>query len=90
MIRLEQSKEMEAAEKAKLEEEIRHKQEEVQKIQEEVSVKDEETRRLQVSDTVESRYLEDELKIILVFLSSSFSRNFTISVLPYFNAQYLE
>ena len=51
MIRLEQSKEMEAAEKLKLEEEIRAKQEEVQKIQEEVNVKDAETRRLQVCFT---------------------------------------
>lgn len=38
---------MEAAERAKLEEEIRTKQEEVSRIQEEVAIKDSETRRLQ-------------------------------------------
>lgn len=38
---------MEAAERAKLEEEIRTKQEEVSRIQEEVEIKDTETRRLQ-------------------------------------------
>ena len=47
MIRLEQSKEMEIAERNKLEEEIRFKQEEVSRIQIEVEQKDEETRRLQ-------------------------------------------
>lgn len=39
---------MEAAERAKLEEEIRAKQDEVQRIQSEVEIKDQETRRLQV------------------------------------------
>jgi hypothetical protein len=38
---------MEAAERAKLEEEIRAKQEEVSRIQQEVEIKDTETRRLQ-------------------------------------------
>lgn len=38
---------MEAAERAKLEDEIRTKQEEVSRIQEEVAIKDTETRRLQ-------------------------------------------
>lgn len=48
MERLEESKNMEAAERAKLEEEIMAKQEEVQRIQTEVNTKDEETKRLQV------------------------------------------
>merc|ERR1740128_170292 len=47
MVRLGEAKTMEAAEKAKLEEEIRLKQEEVQTISAEVQSKDEETRRLQ-------------------------------------------
>lgn len=38
---------MEAAERLKLEEEIRTKQEEVSRIQQEVELKDSETRRLQ-------------------------------------------
>lgn len=38
---------MEAAERAKLEQEIRDKQEEVQRIQSEVEAKDEEAKRLQ-------------------------------------------
>lgn len=48
MERLEESKNMEAAERAKLEDEIRAKQDEVQRIQSEVEIKDQETRRLQV------------------------------------------
>jgi radixin len=48
MEHLKESKNMEAAERAKLEEEIRTKQEEVERIQNEVDQKDEETRRLQV------------------------------------------
>jgi len=47
LVRLEESKNMEAAERAKLEDEIRSKQEEVQRIQAVVHEKDEETRRLQ-------------------------------------------
>lgn len=47
MERLEESKNMEAAERAKLEEEIQAKQMEVMRIQEEVQAKDDETRRLQ-------------------------------------------
>lgn len=50
MIRLEETKNLEAAERAKLEDEIRTKQEEVMRIQEEVNIKDEESKRLQVSD----------------------------------------
>ena len=49
---LEESKSLEAAERAKLEDEIRSKQEEVTRIQQEVDQKDEETRRLQVSANV--------------------------------------
>lgn len=47
MEKLELSHEMEAAERAKLEQEIRAKQEEVQRIQSEVEAKDAEARRLQ-------------------------------------------
>jgi len=60
MMRLEQSKEMEAAEKAKLEDEIRTKQEEVSRIQDEVNLKDEETRRLQ-EEVEEARRKQQEL-----------------------------
>ena len=49
MKRLEEAKEMEMAEKQKLEDEIRTKQLEVQRIADEVQRKDEETRRLQAS-----------------------------------------
>jgi hypothetical protein len=48
MERLKETKNMEAVERAKLEEEIRAKELEVEKIQNEVELKDEETRRLQV------------------------------------------
>jgi shikimate kinase len=48
MDRLRESKTMEAAERIKLEEEIRVKEAEVVRIQNEVEQKDEETRRLQV------------------------------------------
>lgn len=41
---------MEAAERAKLEDEIRTKQDEVMRIQTEVELKDQETRRLQVNN----------------------------------------
>lgn len=47
MEKLERSQEMEAAERMKLEQEIRAKQEEVQRIQSEVEIKDAEARRLQ-------------------------------------------
>ncbi|CAH1401863.1 unnamed protein product [Nezara viridula] len=47
MTRLEESKNMEAAERLKLEQEIQNKQEEVTRIQGVVEAKDEETRRLQ-------------------------------------------
>lgn len=47
MEKLELSHEMEAVERAKLEQEIRVKQEEVQRIQSEVEAKDAEARRLQ-------------------------------------------
>lgn len=47
MEKLELSHEMEAAERVKLEQEIRAKQEEVQRIQSEVEAKDAEARRLQ-------------------------------------------
>jgi hypothetical protein len=47
MEKLERSHEMEAAERAKLEAEIRNKQEEVQRIQSEVEAKDAEARMLQ-------------------------------------------
>lgn len=49
MERLEESKNMEAAERAKLEDEIKDKQTEVERIKTEVEMKDQETRRLQVS-----------------------------------------
>lgn len=47
MEKLELSHEMEAAERAKLEQEIRAKQEEIQRIQSEVVAKDAEARRLE-------------------------------------------
>lgn len=50
---------MEAAERAKLEEEIRAKQEEVSRIQQEVDVKDSETRRLQ-EEVEEARRQQEE------------------------------
>lgn len=48
--RLEDSKNMEVAERVKLEEEIKAKQDEVERIRNEVEEKDQETRRLQVSN----------------------------------------
>lgn len=48
MIRLEESKNLEAAERQKLEDEIRAKQEEVKRIQTEIEIKNEHTRRLEV------------------------------------------
>merc|ERR1719376_175127 len=62
MVRLEQSKEMEAAEKAALEEEIRAKQEEILRIRAEVNDKDEETRRLQ-EEVEEARRKQEELAL---------------------------
>lgn len=55
---------MEAAERAKLEEEIRTKQEEVQRIQTEVELKDSETRRLQ-DEVEEARRKQDEAAALL-------------------------
>ncbi|CAH1401864.1 unnamed protein product [Nezara viridula] len=62
MTRLEESKNMEAAERLKLEQEIQNKQEEVTRIQGVVEAKDEETRRLQ--DEVEKvrRKQEEEVE----------------------------
>ena len=59
MQRLEETKNMEAAERQKLEDEIREKQEEVSRIQQEVEIKDEETRRLQ-EEVEEARRKQDE------------------------------
>lgn len=61
MERLEESKNMEAAERQKLEDEIQAKQLEVQRIQQEVEAKDNETKRLQ--EEVEAvRRKEEELR----------------------------
>ncbi|KAF4530264.1 hypothetical protein B566_EDAN007305 [Ephemera danica] len=65
MIRLEESKEMEAAERVKLEDEIRTKQEEVSRIQNEVEQKDEETRRLQ-DEVEDARRRQEEAKQALL------------------------
>ncbi|XP_055588325.1 moesin/ezrin/radixin homolog 1 isoform X6 [Uranotaenia lowii] len=59
--RLEETKNLEAAERQKLEEEIRLKQEEVQKIQDEVSAKDYETKRLQ-EEVEEAKRKEVKIK----------------------------
>ncbi|XP_053698280.1 moesin/ezrin/radixin homolog 1 isoform X3 [Sabethes cyaneus] len=63
--RLEETKNMEAAERAKLEDEIRAKQEEVQKIQDEVSIKDSETKRLQ-EEVEEARRKQNEAAAALL------------------------
>ncbi|ODN03767.1 Moesin/ezrin/radixin 1 [Orchesella cincta] len=65
MERLEANKELEIAEKQKLEDEIRAKQEEVQRIQDEVQAKDEETRRLQ-EEVAEARKRQEEVANALV------------------------
>lgn len=63
MIRLEESKNMEAAERQKLEDEINAKQEEVKRIQQEVDIKDEETKRLQAE--VEDARQKEEARMLL-------------------------
>ncbi|CAL8125890.1 unnamed protein product [Orchesella dallaii] len=65
MERLEANKELEIAERQKLEDEIRMKQEEVQRISDEVQAKDEETRRLQ-EEVVEARKRQEEVANALV------------------------
>ncbi|BES94399.1 Moesin ezrin radixin [Nesidiocoris tenuis] len=63
MTRLEESKNLEAAERAKLEQEIMMKQEEVTRIQNVVEAKDEETRRLQEEyEAVRRKQEEDEVE----------------------------
>ncbi|XP_064117388.1 moesin/ezrin/radixin homolog 1-like [Macrobrachium nipponense] len=59
MVRLEEAKEMEAEERARLEEEILSKRDEVERIRDEVQHKDEETRRLQ-EEVAEARRREEE------------------------------
>lgn len=71
MEKLELSHEMEAAERAKLEQEIRAKQEEVQRIQSEVEAKDAEARRLQ-AEFEAAKYGRDFRFFILSFFSSIF------------------
>lgn len=68
MEKLELSHEMEAAERAKLEQEIRAKQEEVQRIQSEVEAKDAEARRLQAE--FEAAKYEQFSSFFLSFVSS--------------------
>ncbi|KAL7645470.1 UNVERIFIED_CONTAM: hypothetical protein RMT77_003856 [Armadillidium vulgare] len=70
MIRLEESKNMEAAEKLKLEEEIRTKQVEVQRIQDEVNLKDEETKKLQ-EEVEEARRQQEKAKEALLLATST-------------------
>ncbi|XP_054164182.1 moesin/ezrin/radixin homolog 1-like [Oppia nitens] len=70
MHKLEESKQMEAAEKEKLEEDIRRKQEEVQRIQEEVEQKDAETRRLQ-EEVEEARRIQEEAAAALIAASTT-------------------
>ncbi|XP_054164052.1 moesin/ezrin/radixin homolog 1-like [Oppia nitens] len=70
MLKLEESKQMEAAEKEKLEEDIRRKQEEVQRIQEEVEQKDAETRRLQ-EEVEEARRIQEEAAAALIAASTT-------------------
>ena len=75
MERLEESKNMEAAERQKLEDEIRMKQEEVMRIQTEVDQKDEETRRLQ-DEVEEARRKQEEVSKFInmwLVLEKSFS-----------------
>ncbi|XP_055381868.1 moesin/ezrin/radixin homolog 1 isoform X3 [Condylostylus longicornis] len=68
--RLEEAKNMEVAEKAKLEDEIRAKQEEVQRIQEEVNAKDDETKRLQ-AEVEEARRKQSEAAAALLAVSTT-------------------
>nr|BAN21261.1 moesin/ezrin/radixin homolog 1 [Riptortus pedestris] len=65
MTRLEESKNMEAAERVKLEQEIMQKQEEVIKIQGIVEAKDEETRRLQEEVEAARRKQEEAAAALL-------------------------
>ncbi|CAG2059439.1 unnamed protein product, partial [Timema podura] len=65
MERLEESKNMEAVERAKLEEEILAKQDEVTRIQTVVNEKDEQTRKLQEEVEV-ARQKEEEVKLALL------------------------
>lgn len=65
MTRLEESKNMEAAERAKLEQEIQKKQEEVTMIQGVVEAKDEETRRLQEEVEAARRKQEEAAAALL-------------------------
>lgn len=65
MERLQETKNMEAAERAKLEDEIRTKQEEVMRIQSEVDQKDEETRRLQ-AEVEDARRKQEEVNAALL------------------------
>lgn len=71
MEKLELSHEMEAAERAKLEQEIRAKQEEVQRIQSEVEAKDAEARRLQ-AEFEAAKYERDFRFFILSFFFHQF------------------
>ncbi|XP_030379348.1 moesin/ezrin/radixin homolog 1 isoform X4 [Scaptodrosophila lebanonensis] len=68
--RLEEAKNMEAYEKAKLEEEIMAKQIEVQRIQDEVNAKDEETKRLQ-DEVEEARRKQAEAAAALLAASTT-------------------
>jgi len=70
LTRLEEAKNMEAAEKIKLEEEIRTKQDEVQRIQEEVNAKDDETKRLQ-AEVEEARRKQSEAAAALLAVSTT-------------------
>lgn len=72
MEKLELSHEMEAAERAKLEQEIRAKQEEVQRIQSEVEAKDAEARRLQ-AEFEAAKYGRDFLHLVFFFSPIFFS-----------------
>ena len=65
MKRLEETKEMEMAEKMKLEEEISAKQLEVQRIAEEVQRKDGETRRLQ-EEVEDARWRQEDTAAALI------------------------
>lgn len=70
MERLEESKNLEAAERQKLEDEIRAKQEEVKRIQSEVDIKDEETKRLQM-EVEEARQKQEEANRQLLAVTST-------------------
>lgn len=77
MEKLELSHEMEAAERAKLEQEIRAKQEEVQRIQSEVEAKDAEARRLQAEFEAAkyAQFLSSLPSLFLFLYSFSASRD---------------